>query len=194
MNGSWIVLWSDGSRSWNLKFSYPSLQKTGVLDTKIDTMKPAFAALNPYQEDKYLIVSRDGQFHYSTALGSKEESEKLNQITDNYMLAQAKLHGRTFTQTLTRDGWTRESVISPDGVHRKSEIILARFWRARRDIVMRKEALSTIGAVGVGVGVLSKMSGGSTVKAVGAAGFAGVIAGIFYTQGALQGYREAARL
>ncbi|KAF2662012.1 hypothetical protein K491DRAFT_686996 [Lophiostoma macrostomum CBS 122681] len=195
VDDSWIVIWSDGTRSWNLRYKYPALQETGILGTKIDTMKPFFAALSPYEKDEYLVVSRNGQFNYKTALGSSEESEKLHQLTDAYMVAQAKLHGHTFNQTFTRDGWTRKSVISPDGVAAQIGPFRSLYWwKERRDVMMQRDALLTAGTIGAGAGMLSKLAGGSTMKAVGTAGLTGIVAGMFYSQGylqALQTYRNS---
>ena len=44
--------------------------------------KVVFAALNPYVEDSYFIVSEDGACSYSASLSDKEEGKHLHEMTD----------------------------------------------------------------------------------------------------------------
>ena len=195
VDGAWIVLFADGTRSWDLKYKYPTLSKTSIMNTNDDDAKPIFAALNPFKKDQHFVVTRDATVYYSTSLDDSETGNLWN-ITNEYTQSQLQLDKtsgpRTVTQTYTsKNGTKRTAVISPEGitVSSGSDWQIKFMWQERRRIMMQKDALQTMGAVGAGAGLLTKLSGASTVRAVSTAGFAGLVAGLFYSEGYLSGYR-----
>ncbi|KAH4400472.1 hypothetical protein HBI81_122810 [Parastagonospora nodorum] len=57
MKEAWIVLFEDGSRSWDLRSAYPSLAGNGKLDNEED--KVVFAALSPYRKDDFSLTLKN---------------------------------------------------------------------------------------------------------------------------------------
>lgn len=179
IKGSWIVLWSDGTRDWNLRTSYPILAKSNVLGGKAGQV--VFAALNPYEEDRYLVVTEQGACNYRAALASKKETMLLHEITDEYMRMRAKQDGTTFSHPFVRDGFSTQIKITPDSYEETGSLraSLMSAWTERRRIPVTpvtpvKKDWAFVGAVATGVGVVSKCVGISTIRAAGAGVSAGV--------------------
>ena len=137
-----------------------------------------FAALNPFQEDKYFLVNRDGSCSYQTTMATKEESTKLHEITSDYMRMRAKRDGTTFSHPFTKDGVTTQITITPDSYQETGRMrSLVDSWIERRNMPVRKEVVF-LGAVVGGAGIISKLSGNSAIRAMSVAASTGVGAAV----------------
>lgn len=167
IRGSWIVIWADGTRSWDLRNAYPSLASSGHLNKTTNPV--VFVALNPYAEDYYFLVSKDGQCSYNTTFNDREEAPALHEMTDTYMRARAKRDGSSFSYSMTLNGVPKEVRIAPNSnvTESRTEAFIATL-RARQGVVKNSDKV-LVGAVAGGTGVLAKVAGLPTGKAVGAA-------------------------
>ncbi|KAF2123717.1 hypothetical protein P153DRAFT_391319 [Dothidotthia symphoricarpi CBS 119687] len=174
IKGSWIVLWADGTRSWNLRFAYPSLASAGHLENSSN--RTVFAALNPYMEDSYFVVAEDGACSYSTSLTDNVEGKQLHEITDTYMRMRAKRDGSSFNHSMRLNGVLKQVSITPKSSPQetRSEALMS-MWRARarQDFVKQKDVAFVCSIAG-GTGVLAKVAGMSTMRAVGLATSTGI--------------------
>lgn len=165
--GAWIVLFADGSRDWNLRHIYPTLAATSNLSDNTD--KPVFAALNPYAEDQYFVVTEKGSCNYRTPL-----SEEVQKMTDTYMRTRAIRDGSSFSHTVTVGGVPKEARYTPNSwlEETRTEAMLAKF-RGRVALVKRRDVIF-VGAVAGGTGFVAKIAGIPTLRAFGVAASAGV--------------------
>ncbi|KAJ4290523.1 hypothetical protein N0V90_010740 [Kalmusia sp. IMI 367209] len=170
--GSWIVLWSDGETSYNLRHAYPSLASGDLLNGK--TGQVVFVALNPYQEDRFFVTMENGTCSYKTSLPTKEDSKILHEITDNYMRMRAKREGETFSHSYQIDNQARNVTIKPDAYEDKATDTLLMALNKRRVVLMRRDNMALIGSVATGAGMISKITGASPLKAMGVATSAGL--------------------
>lgn len=181
IKGSWIICWADGkhvtimpldptlihsgSRSWDLRNAYPSLVESGHLDK---TTNPViFAALNPYAEDHYFLVSKDGLCSYSLTSSDNEEGSALHEMTEAYMGARARRDGSSFAYSMTLNDVPKSIRITPSSSAQESrtEAVIATL-RARQGLVKSSDTVF-VGAVADGTGLLAKVARLPTVKAVG---------------------------
>jgi hypothetical protein len=171
IKGAWIVLFCDGSRTWDLRDAYPSFAASGKLDN--DSNKTVFVALNPYQEDCYFVVAENGACSYSIAFNNKHEGQNLHEMTDTYMRSRAKRDGTTFAYPMTLNGVEKQVRITPDSSAQEGKVeALMATLRARR-VPIRNKDLLFVGAVSSSVGALAKATGSTTMKAVGVAASVG---------------------
>lgn len=162
---SWIALWADGTRSWDLKNKYPGIVKSGILPMESSSSPIVFVALNPYQENRYFLGTADGAVGYSTTLSSPQESEALNELTNEYMRSRAKRDGTSFGGSYSQDGVSRSTMIAKDDYVVNGNR-LTQSWKERRDVLLRKDNLAMIGALTGGAAVISKLSGATTARAL----------------------------
>jgi hypothetical protein len=165
--GSWVVLWADGTRSWNLRDAYPSLATSGSLEN--DSNRVVFLALNPFNENYHFVVRENGQINYNANFSDQEESEQLHKMTHSYMHSRAIRDGTSFTGTMWMKGVTKDYKITPQssGLESRSEALGA-ILRGRRNILRHNE-VAFCGALGGGMGVLAKAAGLPTTRAIGMA-------------------------
>jgi hypothetical protein len=172
--GAWVVLWADGTRSWHLRDAYPSLATSGYLggDSRI-----VFIALDPYIENNHFLVLEDGQCSYN-ATKDQEELYQLHQMTDSYMQSRAKRDGSSFSQTWIRNGVAKNYRITPDSIEQEGRgKALVAMLRGRQNI-LRNNDVAFCGALGAGAGIIAKVAGAPTLKAVGMAAWVSIGAGL----------------
>jgi hypothetical protein len=172
IKGAWIALWADGSRTWNLRHSYPSLAAT---DAFTDSNNPAvFVALNPFREDRYFVVSASGVCSFNANFSDASESKKVYAMTDTYMRWRAKRDGSTLTYSGTMNGLPRQVRITPDsGAEETRAQALLALVRGSTSLVKHKD-LTFVGAVAGGAGVVAKVAGLPTLRAAGIAASTGI--------------------
>ncbi|KAF2820781.1 hypothetical protein CC86DRAFT_111911 [Ophiobolus disseminans] len=176
IKGAWILLRADGSRTWNLRQAYPGLASTDRLTD--DSNPVVFAALSPFHENRYFLVTESGGCTYNTNTSDREEGERLHHLTDSYMRMRARKDGSTFTHSMTLNGVPRQVVITPKSApdETKTDAWIA-MLRARQKYLGRKD-LAFAGAVAGGTGVLAKVVRMPTWRAVGVAASTGFGAGV----------------
>jgi hypothetical protein len=162
---TWIAIWADGSRSWNLCHAYPSLASNGFL--RDDENKAVFAALNPFNEDRFFIVSENGVCSYNADFSEAVESRKVYGITDTYMRSRAKRDGSTLIYEGKVNGWPKQVKITPNSnaEETKTDALLS-VVRGSTGMVKHND-LAFVGAVAGGAGVLTRVAGLPTLKAIG---------------------------
>ncbi|KAF2118609.1 hypothetical protein BDV96DRAFT_391840 [Lophiotrema nucula] len=184
LNGAWVVLWTDGTRSWDLRYTYPGLQNTRLLDDMKDG-GIVFIALNAYQEDRYFLTKEDGSCTYSMTMSDNNESRIVNEMTNDYLKLRAKHDGASFTNTYTHNGRSVQAQISAEGIrllNKRQQLV--QMWKKRRGQLVDGRNLGLIGAVSGGSGLLARLGGAGALRAfsVGAsAGFGAAIALLFRT-------------
>lgn len=172
VKGAWILLWSDGTRNWNLRHAYQSLASSDQLLGRDGSL--LFAALNPFEENQYFLVDQTGGCNYKTSLSSKEESVLLHEMTSEYMRMRAKTDGTTFSHPFTRDGVKTHVTITPDSYREVGQVRhLMETWMERRTLPVRND-LAFVGAVAGGAGLISKLAGIPSIRAVGVATSTGI--------------------
>jgi hypothetical protein len=174
--GAWVVLWTDSTRSWNLRDAYPNLTTSGDLEN--DSNRVVFVALNPFNENNHFVVREDGQISYNATFSDRKESEQLHKMTHSYMHLRAKRDGTSFTGTMWMNGVTRDYKITPQssGLESRGEALVS-MLRGRQNI-LRHNDLAFCGAVGGGMGILAKAAGMPTSRAVGMAAAVSIGAGL----------------
>lgn len=170
--GAWIVLFADGSRNWNLRHMYPTLATTDNLSSS--TNKPVFAALNPYAEDEYFVVSENGGCSYKVSGWGTDEGQRLHEMTDTYMRSRAIRDGTTFSHGGHINGVPKQIRITPSSSPQetKTDALLATI-RARSASVKNRD-LAFVGFIAGGTGAIGKMAGLPTFRAAGLAASTGV--------------------
>lgn len=166
MNGSWIVLWGDGTRSWDLRHVYPSLASGKYLSRSSNQV--VFAALNPYREDNYFVVTEDGACSYSAA-ASDCERKSLHELTDTYMRMRAKRDGSSFSYSTTGNGIAKQVEITPNSNEQETRgEALTAMLRARQGTVRRVDLLMVGTAAGT-TGLAARAFGVPAMRAIGLA-------------------------
>lgn len=170
--GAWIVFFADGSRNWNLRHVYPGLAATDTLSNS--TNKAVFAALNPYAEDEYFVVAENGGCYYNVSGWSNDEGQHLHEMTDTYMRSRAIRDGTTFSHGGTVNGVPKQMRITPSSLPQESrtDAMLATI-RGRSGLVKNRDVVF-VGAIAGGTGVIAKLAGLPTLRAVGVAASTGV--------------------
>jgi hypothetical protein len=165
--GSWVVLWANGTRSWNLRDAYPSLTTSGSLEN--DSNRAVFVALNPFNENNHFVVRENGQINYNATYSDEQESEELHKMTHSYMHSRAIRDGTTFTGTMWMKGITKDYKITPQssGLESRGEALGA-MLRGRNNILKHND-VAFCGALGGGMGILAKAAGLPTTRAIGMA-------------------------
>jgi hypothetical protein len=165
--GSWVVLWADGSRSWDLRDAYPRLATSGYLES--DKSKVTFIALNTYIEDNFFVVLEDGSCCYSATLSNQTELKQLDKMIDSYTLSHAKRDGSSFTATKILDGVPKTYKITPDssGQETRGEALMS-MLRNRQNINIHPTGdLAFLCAVSGSAGILAKAAGLPRLRAAG---------------------------
>jgi hypothetical protein len=138
IQGAWIVLWSNGSRTLNLRNAYTTLASSDQLLCKEGWL--LFTALNSFQEDQYFVVDETGGCSYKTSLPSKNDSALLHEITSEYMRMRAKQNVTTFSHPFIRDGVTTQVTIAPDSYRETGKMrSLMDRWIERRNLPVRND-------------------------------------------------------
>lgn len=182
VHGSWIVLWSDGDLSWQLRNSYPGLAQSNALKGGIGQV--VFVALSAFNEDGYFVVGEDGCF-MNTNLSSRAECEDIQRLMDDYMRERAKRDNKSFSYPVKIAGRTSNVYITPTTYDKRASSSLIEKWKYRRDVLLQKNNVAIIGGGAVAVGAISRLYGASPLKAFGSAatfGAAGVL-GLLYGVG-----------
>jgi hypothetical protein len=193
MGGSWIILWSSGSPSYNFRDHYDTLRETGKIQRRADEDNDpvTFLALDPYQDDKFFLVTKSGAFSYSTALVSSEHSKDISDITDAYMRNRAQRDGSEFIFPITRDGIKLNVRITKDEysvkpvrlpVIQKLEYRMTRVWETR-GVLMQRNSMVTIGAISTGAAACCKASGAPASMAIGVGATTAVLTSVGYLLG-----------
>ena len=171
LHGSWIVLWSDGDLSWNLRSSYPGL--AGGESLKGGVGQVTFVALNPYDEDNYFIMGDNG-CHLNVDMDTIGHCGDLQKMMDDYWQMKAKRDGTTYNYPVRIGGGIQNVYITPDKYECRPENTLLKAWEERRNILMQRDNMAIIGAATVGAGVGSRLAGTTTLRAIGLAGITGM--------------------
>ena len=95
LHGSYVVLWSDNTRSWWLQ-GYEDL---AALLNREDEI--AYVSLSLARDDNYFTVLGSGVTNYNVD-STTEGTKQLNDTTNDYMLRRAQRDGSTFTFTHKR--------------------------------------------------------------------------------------------
>ncbi|KAH7389282.1 hypothetical protein DE146DRAFT_791327 [Phaeosphaeria sp. MPI-PUGE-AT-0046c] len=170
-NDAWFVSFADGSRKWNLRHVYPSLAITNVFTDS--TNIPIFVALNPYVEDEWFIVQKNGTCNFRMTW-SKDEARELRKMTDTYMRGRAIRDGSSFSTMLEVDGTLKENRYSPNSRPQESRIEAMLATIRGRTRSMKNGDVALVGAVAGGTGVVAKLVGQPTFRAVGVAASTGI--------------------
>ena len=166
------MLWSNGQRNWNLRHAYDTLASSNHLSNRNGWV--VFAALNPYEEDSYFVVVESGGCVYNLSLSTNNETLSLHKLTDEYMRMRAKRDGTIIKESFTRDGVTTQTTFTPNS-HREPGKVnsLMETWIGRRSLPMQND-VTFVGVVAGGAGMISKIAGIPTTRAVGIAASTGV--------------------
>jgi hypothetical protein len=172
IKGAWIVLWSDGKRSWNLRHSYPMIIEHGMLSGEDGSIM--YAALNPYEDDSFFLAGPDGAISYKASVTPKSESAILHEVVTDYTRMRAKKVGASHSYPVTRDGITSHVSITPTSYKETGKMrSLVDSWIERRNLPVRNDVAFVWGVAGA-AGLISKVTGAGTARAVGVAASTGV--------------------
>jgi hypothetical protein len=186
LHGSWIVLWSDGDLSYNLRNSYPLLGESKALSGAVGQV--VFVALNPYEEDMYFVAGTDGVC-INVSLASSSECEELQNMTDNYMRKWAKRENATFNYPVKINGMTQNVYVTPTTFQRRTADSILETFKMRRSMLIQKDNMALIGAGTVAAGVASRITGAGPLKATGIATATGMGLAVVMLYGIRNGLR-----
>jgi hypothetical protein len=187
VQGSWIVLWSDGDLSYNLRNSYPLLGESKALLGAVGQV--VFVALNPFEEDEHFIAGENG-VSINVTLDSTAECIKLQKMADDYMRMRAKRENATFNYPVKINGMTQNVYVTPTTYQRRSGDSILETFRTRRGLLMQRDNIALIGAGAVAAGVASRLTGASPLKVTGIVAATGMgLAGVM-----LYGIRDGLRI
>jgi hypothetical protein len=172
IRSSWVAIWADGSRTWNLRHAYPSLASNDLLTESVH--KAVFVALNPFCEDRWFVVNNNGSVSYSATFSDSAETQKVYSMTNTYMRWRAKRDNSTLKYMWMRNGLPREVIITPNsGAEETRADALLALVRGSTGVVKHKD-LTFVGAVAGGAGVVAKVAGLPALRAVGVATWTGI--------------------
>lgn len=175
MKGAWVAIWADSSSSWDRRNAYPSLISAGHLNS--DSKQVVFTALNPYAEDQYFVVSKDGGCSYKISFSDKEEGKTVHEMTDTYMRARAKRDGTTFSHPMTLNGVSKQVRITPSSNSQETAadaLVATLRGRLRSEDGLHQKDVAFVGAVTAGAGALAKLAGLATLRSTGIATSTGI--------------------
>lgn len=81
-------------------------------DEKVSS-KPAFIALNPYDDESWFLLDRDGFCSWSFNNMKQEQADPIRKIMLGYEQRRAKRTGSTFTKVFTRGGNDTKVLVTP---------------------------------------------------------------------------------
>ncbi|KAF2438395.1 hypothetical protein P171DRAFT_526079 [Karstenula rhodostoma CBS 690.94] len=171
LHGSWIVLWSDGDLSYDLRSSYHGLGESDALTGAVGQV--LFVALNPYEENGYFVAGKDG-CSFNANLSSKKDGYEIQKMMDDYMRMKAKRDNATFNYPVMMNGVRQNVHITPNTYERRRADSLLDTWKQRRGLLLQRDNLALIGAGSTAAYVLSRCSEASPLRATGAAAATGV--------------------
>lgn len=162
--GSWIVLFEDGSGRWDLRSSYPSLASSGHLSNNEN--RAVFVSLNAYRDDAYFLVKENGAISYSLGLLDSDEAQTVHTMTDTYMRMRAKRDGHTFEHRATVNGVEKLIRIRPNSAAEETRLDRTLAALRARQKAVRYADLTLVASIAGGTGLLARMSGWPTARAV----------------------------
>lgn len=172
LHGAWIVLWSDDDLTYNLRGSYPGIGENNALSGFVGQVK--FVALNPYEEDGYIIVGEKG-CSMNANLSSREDGERLQKMMDSYIWDVVKRKGESVDYPVKINGVSRHVYMTPHSYEWRTSGTLMDKWRERKGVMTRKDNIALIGAMSVGAGVAAnRLYGAPPFRALGLAVTAGI--------------------
>lgn len=170
-HGSWIVVWSDGDVTWNLRSSYPGIGENKVLTGSVGQV--TFVALNPYQDDEYFIAGETG-WSFNMNFPTHAAGNEIQKMVDNYMQMRAKRDNATINYSGTLNGVKQNVHITANSLERQRADSLLDTWRMRRGLLLRKDNMAMIGAGSAATYVLARSANVTPLKAVGIAAASGL--------------------
>jgi hypothetical protein len=165
--GAWVVLWADGSRSWDLRDAYPGLAISGNLED--DRNRIVSVALDPYIEGNYFAALEDGSCCCNATMSNQAEPELLHKLVYSYMQERTKRNGSSFSQTVTLNDVRKNYQITPDSSYPKTRgEDLISILRERQKTIKHNDVAFLI-AVGGSAGTLARVAGLPVLRAAGVA-------------------------
>jgi hypothetical protein len=133
-----------------------------------------YAALNPYDDDSFFLAGLNGAISYMASVTPKSESAMLHEIVTDYTRMRAKRDGTEHSYPVTRDGITSHVSITPNSYKETGKMrSLVDSWIERRNLPVRND-VAFVGGIAGAAGLISKVAGLGTARAMGAAASTGV--------------------